>query len=74
MTVRGAKGKKAAMMKRLNTDNTSESLELPLQIEGILGAVALVTDKKNVLYHAAFGWENVAGAKKMRPDSLFDIA
>ena len=46
MTVRGAKGKKAAMMKRLNTDNTSESLELPLQIEGIPSAVALVTDKK----------------------------
>ena len=74
MTVRCAKGKKAAMMRRLNTDNISESLELPLQIEGIPSAVALVTDKKNVLYHAAFGWENVAGAKKMRPDSLVDIA
>ena len=27
-----------------------------------------------MLNHAAFGWENVAGAKKMWPESLFDIA
>ena len=62
------------MIKGSNLDNISERLELALQKEGIPGAVALVTDKKSILYHAAFGWENVAAAKRMRPDSLFNIA
>jgi hypothetical protein len=43
------------MIKGSNLDNISERLELALQKEGIPGAVAVVTDKKSILYHAAFG-------------------
>ena len=46
MIGRGVKDKKAVMMKRLNPDNISESLELALQTEGIIYAASLVPDKK----------------------------
>ena len=74
MTEWPAQGEKTVMVKRFNLDNVTESLEMALQKESIPGAVALVTDKSRILYHAAFGLENVAAAQKMRPDSLFHIA
>ena len=57
MTGRGANGKKAATIKRLNPDNIPESLELILQTEGFPGAVALITNKKIFCIAQLLDWK-----------------
>ena len=50
------------MVVRLNPDQISDCLDMAVNAESILGTVALVTHKSNVVYHAAFGLEKAAAA------------
>ncbi len=70
----GAFGNMSEMKLKLNPGKVSDNLYWALQTEAIAIIVALLTDKSNVVYHKAFGWEKVAGAQKKWLDSLLHIA
>ena len=65
MTGRGANREKAAIIKRLNPEIISESLELTLETEGIPVAVALITNKKIFCIKQLLAWKTWWGKENV---------